>query len=178
MGLDFCSKNKPRDNGLFQIGQTNRAPQLRPNTNSGIVPMEVHAAIGNSHVLFKKLMDEEHDLYCKQGWCFRCRQTGHMACECPGRPPQNSNSSTTGSAHITTTATSTVSDTTMAVNPTAEITPNDSVSNAPVVCTTTAKPKLMCAQQIAKLKEEMSDDERSSYLDSRDMESDFYSAEL
>ena len=42
-----------------------------------------------------------------------------------------------------------------------ELTPNDSASNAPTVQTTTVNAKLTQAQQIAKLKEEMDDEEQT-----------------
>ena len=58
-----------------------------------------------------------------------------------------------------------------------ELTPNDSASNAPAVQTTTTSTKLTQAQQIAKLKEEMDDEERNAYLNAHDMETDFYNAE-
>ena len=87
-----------------------------------------------------------------------------MARECAGRPPQNSSSpSSTISVRAT-------SDSTTAVN----LTPDDSVSNAPTAWVTTTAAKLTLAQQIQKLKEQMSEDERSAYLDARLMDSDFY----
>ena len=58
-----------------------------------------------------------------------------------------------------------------------DVTPNNSISNAPAACAITTVPKLTRAQQIAKLEEEMSDDERSSYLDAREMDQDFYNVE-
>ena len=39
-GLDFCNKQKPRDHGPFQTGQTQRTNAPRPNSNGGIVSME------------------------------------------------------------------------------------------------------------------------------------------
>ena len=54
------------------------------------------------------------------------------------------------------------------------LTPDDSVSNAPAAWATTITAKLTLAQQITKLKEQMSDDEQSAYLDARLMDSDFY----
>ena len=161
-GLDFRNKQKPRDHGPFQTGQTQRTNAPRPNSNSGIVPMEVDAT--TTRTPFKKLTDDEREQYRKEGRCFRCRQKGHLARECAGRPPQ-----------IPPTPPSTVSarttnDTAAAVN----LTPDDSVSNAPAARATTITAKLTLAQQIAKLEEQMSDDERSAYLDARLMDSDFY----
>ena len=86
-GLDFGSRNcnKTRDAGLFQTGQTFRAPQTRPSTNNnGIVPMEVDSTNTQTWEPFKHLTDEERDQLRKDGKCFRCRQKGHMARECPG----------------------------------------------------------------------------------------------
>ena len=57
------------------------------------------------------------------------------------------------------------------------IMPDDSVSNAPAARVATVIPKLTRAQQIAKIEEEMSNDERSTYLDARDMDQDFYNVE-
>lgn len=56
------------------------------------------------------------------------------------------------------------------------IMPNDSASNAHMVQTTMTAAKLTGNQQIAKLKEEMDDEEQSAYLDAQDMNRDFYSA--
>lgn len=52
-----------------------------------------------------------------------------------------------------------------------DVTPNDSVLNTPIVHIAATAPKLTCAQQIAKIEKEMSDDEWSAYLDARDMDS-------
>ena len=56
-----------------------------------------------------------------------------------------------------------------------EITPDNSVSNTPVACTTTVESKLTKAQQILAIKESMDEEERGAYLDARDMGEDFYS---
>lgn len=166
-GLDFHSKNKPCDNSPFQTGQTQQVNQSRPitNNNNGIIPMEVDTTNVQNREPFKKLTDDKHEQLQKEGKCFRCHQKGHMAHECPGCTQPNSCPSTTIS-----TRTTTMTDSTTVV----EVTPDDSVSNVPVVCTTTVKLKLTHTQQIAKIEEEMSNDERSTYLDSRDMELDFY----
>ena len=47
--------------------------------------MEVDAT---ASVPFKKLTEEEHKQYMKEGRCFRCCQQGHMARECPWTPPR------------------------------------------------------------------------------------------
>jgi len=36
---------------------------------------------------FKKLSDEEHKQYMKEGRCFKCHQQGHMVKECTHSPP-------------------------------------------------------------------------------------------
>ena len=160
-GLDFRNKTKPRDPGPFQTPRTN-AP--RSNSNGGIVPMEVDAATSQPRTPFKKLTDDKREQYRKEGRCFRFRQKGHMARECTGRPPQTPSSPSSAVSACTT------SDSTMAVN----LTPDDSVSNAPTARVTTIAAKLTLAQQIQKLKEQMSEDQRSAYLDARLMDSDFY----
>ena len=159
-GLDFRNKTKPRDPGPFQTPRTN-APRL--NSNGRIVPMEVDATSQPS-TPFKKLTDDEREQYRKEGRCFRCRQKGHMARECTGRPTQTSSSPSSAVLARTT------SDSTTAVN----LTPDDSVSNAPTARVTTIAAKLTLAQQIQKLEEQMSEDQRSAYLDARLMDSDFY----
>ena len=126
--------------------------------------MEVDAATNQPRAPFKKLTDDEREQYRKEGRCFRCCQKGHMARECAGCPPQTSSSpSSTISARAT-------SDSTTAVN----LTPDDSVSNAPTAWVTTIAAKLALAQQIQKLEEQMSEDERSAYLNAHLMDSDFY----
>ena len=89
-----------------------------------------------------------------------------MAHECPGRSPPTSRTSTSVSAQTTNTDNSTT-----AVN----ITPDDSVSNAPITRVTTVEPKLTKAQQILVIEESMDEEERGAYLDTRDMGEDFYS---
>ena len=87
-----------------------------------------------------------------------------MARECPGHPSNAPTQSTTARS-------TTESDTAI------KLTPNDSASNVPAVQTTMVNAKLTRAQQIAKLEEEMDDEEWNAYLDARDMEADFYNAE-
>ena len=162
-GLDFCSKQKPCDHGLFQTGQTQHLNLPRPTlNNNGIVLMEVDAT--QTRAPFAKLTDKERIQFRKEGCCFRCRQKGHMAWECPGRPSNSPTLSTT--ARLT-----------MDFDTAIECTPNNSASNTPTVQTTTTSTKLTWAQQIAKLEEEMDDEERNAYLDTRDMKMDFYNAE-
>ena len=163
-GLDFHNKNKPPcDLGLFQTRQTQRT-NAPCNSNSRIVPMEVDAATTQPQTPFKKLTNNECEQYHKEGRCFQCHQKGHMAWECAGRHPQNP------SSPPSTTLVCAMSDSTTVVN----VAPSNLVSNAPTVHVTMAIPKLTRAQQIARIEEEMSDEERSAYLDMRDMDLDFY----
>lgn len=131
--------------------------------------MEVDTANIQTRKPSKQLTDKERDQLRKEGKCFRCCQKGHMACECPGCSQSNAHTPSIASTHMIETT-----DSTTAV----EVTPDDSVSNAPIVRATVIKPRLTHAQQIAVLEEEMSDEECSNYLDSHDMEMDFYNVEL
>ena len=63
-----------------------------------------------------------------------------------------------------------MTDLTTAVN----VTPDNLVSNAPTVHAAMVTPKLTWAQQIVKIEEEMSNEERNVYLDTREMDTDFY----
>ena len=127
-GLDFCNKQKPHDHGPFQTGQTQCANPPRPvSNNNGIVPMEVDAT--QTHTPFAKLTNKERVQFRKEGCCFRCRQKGHLARECPGRPPNSPTPSTTARS-------TTESDTAV------KLTPNDSASNTPTVRTITVNTKL------------------------------------
>ena len=89
-----------------------------------------------------------------------------MARECPGRSPSTLRTLTNVSVRTTNT-----DDSTTAV----DITPDDSISSAPVAHVTTVEPKLTKAQQILAIKESMDEEERGAYLDARDMGEDFYS---
>ena len=160
VGLDFRSKNKPRDTGPFHTGQSVRPTPPHTNNNQ-IVPMEVDATSAQPRALFKKLTDEERLQHMQEGRCFRCRLKGHMARECPTR-----------NTHIT--------------NPRARNTDaaSEDEQKDKIETTTAAiwavvnEPTLTRAQRIAAIEEEMSDEERATYLDSRDMEVDFCSVEL
>ena len=114
--------------------------------------MEVDSATGTNN--FKKLTPEERAQLTKEGRCFRCRLQGHMARDCP----KNTNRNFTSNARETTTENKTPE------NPTPTTT-----SKTPVT-------KLTRAQQIRALEEAMEDEERATYLDARDMGSDFWSA--
>ena len=133
--------------------QTQTRTQSNPN-NSGAVPMEVDNITGQSN--FKKLTPEERAQLTKEGHCFRCRLQGHMARDCPKNSNRNSNSN----AHETTTENKTT----------------DSPSKTPPTTNPTNSTKLTRAQQIRALEEAMEDEERATYLDSRDMGVDFWSA--
>ena len=146
-----------RRNTLKSGGYSNNQTQLRTQSNqsnSGIVPMEVNSATGQSN--FKKLTPEERAQLAKEGRCFRCRLQGHMARDCP----KNSNRNFNSNARETTTENKTA------------ITPPQTITNP----TTTTSTKLTRAQQIRALEEAMEDEERATYLDARDMGSDFWSA--
>ena len=161
-GLDFRSKNKSRDIGPFHTGQNLRPIPSRTNNNQ-IVPMEVDVTSTQSRTPFKKLTDEERLQYMKEGKCFRCRLKGHMARECPAGNTR-----------------------TPITNPrarNADAVSEDEQENKPktttaAIRTVANEPMLTRAQRIAAIEEEMSDEERATYLDSRDMEADFCSVEL
>ena len=162
-GLDFRSKRNARDFGPFQTGPTQRPNPPCSNNGGGIVPMDVDTAAAAPQVQlpFKKLTDEERVQFCKEGKCFRCRQKGHMARECPGRALRL--------------------DSTQAVR-TSETTPAEGSKPVDQEPTTTARvttvgPKLTKAQQIVVIEESMDDEERGAYLDARDMGQDFYDVE-
>ena len=124
------------------------------SSGSGIVLMEVDSAVGQMN--FKKLTPEERTQLAKEGRCFRCRLQGHMARDCPKNSNRNSNTNTCE-------ATTSNKDT-------------DSSSKTPSTTTPTNSTKLTRAQQIRALEEAMEDEERATYLDSRDMGADFWSA--
>ena len=146
-GLTGNQRRNPPKVGTYPQTQT------RPQSNSsGAVPMEVNNVMGQSN--FKKLTPEERAQLTKEGRCFRCRLQGHMAHDCP----KNSNRNFNLNARETTTENKT----------------NDSPSKN--TTTPTTPTKLTRAQQIRALEEAMEDEERATYLDARDMGSDFWSA--
>ena len=112
--------------------------------------MEVDSATGQTN--FKKLTPEERAQLAKEGRCFRCRLQGHMARDCPKNSNRNFNSNTRET--------------------TTENKATDSSKTPPNPNPT----KLTRAQQIRALEEAMEDEERATYLDSRDMGADFWSA--
>ena len=147
-GLTGNQRRNPPKAGTYP--QTQTRTQSNPN-NSGAVPMEVDNVTGQSN--FKKLTPEEQAQLTKEGRCFRCRLQGHMARDCP----KNANRKLNPNAREATTETKT---------------PNPPTTSA----TTTPTTKLTRAQQICALEEAMEDEEHATYLDSRDMGADFWSA--
>ena len=149
-GLTGTQRRNPPKPGTYQ----NPPSTPRTNTNnSGITPMEVNSATGPTN--FKKLTPEERAQLAKEGRCFRCRLQGHMARNCP----KNSNRNFNSNARETTTENQTTGS------------PKTPPTTNPINST-----KLTRAQQIRALEEAMEDEERATYLDSRDMGADFWSA--
>jgi hypothetical protein len=124
----------PRDTNTYQ----NNTPK-----NNAPVPMDVDATT----IPFQKLTDADREKYRKEGRCFRCREKGHMARNCP-----KNNKAVVKTADIPTPTTPTTP------TPTANVT------------------KLTKAQQIRVLEDAMTEEERGEYLDTRDGGEDFYNA--
>ena len=170
-GLNNFRRNQQScDTGPFQTGQRQNNT-THSNSNTGIVPMEVDGVT----IPFQKLTDKEHIQYRKEGQCFRCRQQGHMASRClkNANRPTNSNARTT----TTTSTNTTTTDTNTTNTPTSNI-PIIATTTATPTLTTTTTPKLMRAQRIRAIEEEMDEEERGVYLDARDMGEDFCVARL
>ena len=146
-GLTGTQRRNPPKSGTYQNPQS--TPRTNTN-NSGATPMEVDSATGQTN--FKKLTPEERAQLAKEGRCFRCRLQGHMARDCPKNSNRNFNSNTRET--------------------TTENKATDSSKTPPNPNPT----KLTRAQQIRALEEAMEDEERATYLDSRDMGADFWSA--
>jgi hypothetical protein len=149
-----------RDNHAYQ----NTGQRSHANRNSEHVPMDVDAA--NITMPFKKLTDKERAQYRAEGRCFRCRTQGHMARNCP----KNANAQNISNQRNTNIREAS------AVPPTNPVTPPTSLSTPNVP--PPLPPKLSYAQQIRALEAKMSDEERSLYLDARNMGEDFCSAGL
>ena len=148
-GLTGNQRRNPPKPGNYNSSNSPRT-QSNPN-NGGVVPMEVDNVTGQSN--FKKLTPEERAQLAKEGRCFRCRLQGHMARDCP----KNSNRNPNSNARETTTE-------------------NKTDGSPPKGAATPTTQKLTRAQQIRALEEAMEDEERATYLDSRDMGADFWSA--
>ena len=153
MGLTGNQHRNPPKPGMYSNTQTQPRTQHNPNS-SGVVPMEVDNAAGQTN--FKKLTPEERAQLTKEGRCFRCRLQGHMARDCP----KNANWNANPNARETTTKTKT----------------SNPPSTTPTSTNNTSTTKLTRAQQIHVLEEAMEDEEHATYLDARDMGSDFWSA--
>jgi hypothetical protein len=157
----------PRRNQTSRDGHSYQNTSQRAHSNSSNsqhVPMDVDAA--NATTPFKKLTDEERAQYRAEGRCFRCRTQGHMARNCP----KNANAqNVSGQRNINAREASVTPPT----NPVTPPTPPSTSSVPPP-----PPPKLSYAQQIRALEAKMSDEERSLYLDARDMGEDFCSAGL
>ena len=149
-GLTGSQRRNTPKNGAYSNAQTQPRAQSNQN-NSGVVPMEVDSATGTNN--FKKLTPEERAQLAKEGRCFRCRLQGHMARDCPKNMNRNLNSNAREITNETKT-------------------PDPSTTSVPKTPAT----KLTRAQQIRALEEAMEDEERATYLDARDMGSDFWSA--
>ena len=150
-GLTRSQHRNPLKSGMYSNTQMSSCSQSNQN-NSGIVPMEVDSTTGQTN--FKKLTPEEWTQLAKEGRCFWCWLQGHMAHDCPKNTNRNVNSN---AREITTDG----------KNP--ETSPK-------IASTNPTSPKLTKVQQICAIEESMEDEERASYLDFRDMGSDFWSA--
>ena len=151
----------PRDPRPFH---TNKQHQSTPLNMSNLshVPMDVDTTTTTTN--FKKLTPEEPDQLAKEGCCFRCRLQGHVTRNCPKNTLPNSNKGATARTADTEPSNSATTMTTPNTDKTLPTPRNDMT------------PKLTCAQRIQAIEEEMEEDEQSTYLDSRDMGKDFWSA--
>ena len=87
-GLTRNQRRSAPKSGVYSNTQTQ--PRTQSNqSNSGVVPMEVDSATGQSN--FKKLTPEERAQLAKEGCCFRCQLQGHMARDCPKNSNRNFN---------------------------------------------------------------------------------------
>ena len=134
--------------------------QTQPRTTHQPSPPIVHMEVDATNPNFKRLTPEERIQLAKEGRCFRCRLQGHMARDCP----KNTNSRPSTNVREATVADSPNSSTT--APPTSLVTPS------PLPPSTT----LTLEQQIRALEAQMDDEQRSVYLDARDMGEDFWSA--
>jgi hypothetical protein len=167
-----------RNSGLPVFGQQTRNPNFgqyqstrqnppppHTNTNNQVVPMDVDATIFSTvpGIPFKKLTEEERVQYMAEGRCFRCRQQGHMARQCPHNTnpqPNSPNSPRTTTARAT------------------EDEPATSEPDTPITTLPTPPQGRTILQQIVDLEGQMTEEERGNYLDARDMNEGFCDAEL
>jgi hypothetical protein len=160
----FGQQTKNPNFGQYQSTCQNPPPP-RTNTNNQVVPMDVDTTIFSTvpGTPFKKLTEEEQVKYMAEGHCFRCRQQGHMARQCPlnTKPQPNSPNSPR-----TTTACAT------------EDEPAISKPDTPITTLPTPPQGRTILQQIADLKGQMTEEEHRNYLDARDMNEGFCDAEL
>jgi hypothetical protein len=98
---------------------------------------------------FQKLTDTDREKYRKEGRCFRCREKGHMARNCP-----KNNKAVIKTTNVPTPVTPTMTIPTPMAN----------------------AAKLTKAQQIQALEDAMTEEERGEYLDTQDGGEDFYDA--
>ena len=141
------NQNQHRDYSTTQNSHRNVTPP-----NSQHIPMDVDATTTTT-TQFKKLTPEECAQLAKEGRCFRCCQQGHLAKDCPKNMSPQAKARETSSPP---------KETTPPPNTTPALPPKDK--------------KLTCAQQIRALEAEMEEEERSQYMDERDMGEDFWSA--
>ena len=113
--------------GTYANTQNQTRTQSNQN-NSGVVPMEVDSATGQTN--FKKLSPEERVQLAKEGRCFHCCLQGHMARDCP----KNANRNTNSNARETTTNTK-ASDPPPTTNVPISKTPTTKLTRAQQICT-------------------------------------------
>ena len=87
-GLTGNQCRNPPKQGVYSNTQNSSRAQSNSN-GSGVVPMEVDNAVGQTN--FKKLTLEERTQLAKEGRCFRCRLQGHMARDCLKNSNRNFN---------------------------------------------------------------------------------------
>ena len=154
----FCSNQPSCDTSQYQMNQClNNSSHMHQNSNPNIVPMDMNSA---TTTLFKRLTDEERAQLWTKEWCFRCRSQGYMTCTCPKNSNRTNNSNTCESNTTTTTSE-----------------PNNTTSTT-TKSATPPGPKCTITQQIHTLKESMTEEECSVYLDKQDMGEGFHYAKL
>jgi hypothetical protein len=163
-GLPTFGQQRNPNFGQYQSTCQNPPPP-RTSTNNQVVPMDVDATIFSTVLgtLFKKLTEEEQVKYMAEGRCFRCRQQGHMARQCPHNTnpqPNSPNSPRTPTACAT------------------EDKPAISKPDTPITTLPTPPQGHTILQQIADLEGQMTEEEHGNYLDARDMNKGFCDAEL